>query len=213
MANFVTPCWASWDTTACSPARIFPRISGLFRKQRRNASFACLDAQRTTTYHVIAGVHRAEPGFREKLRVGLGLAEGVFIRRSCGGGLDGEVPVGQRELGVDLLQAVLEGVGDDGVVGQEPETVVELSSPPSGEEKERKTRNEGGGPGKPVFATTPIESDGPHSGGARVRSKRLPRCPTTKPLLIKEAVGRRAGTRRCFRGTNRISKQARGGVT
>lgn len=40
--------------------------------------------------------------------------------------LYGEVPVGESELGVDELQAVLESVGDEGVARQEAKTVMEL---------------------------------------------------------------------------------------
>lgn len=76
---------------------------------------------------IVVTIVCAEPGileYRRRARKemgGIGLI-GVTDYRT----LDREVPVGYSQLWVDLLQAVLEGVGYESVVGQETKTLVKL---------------------------------------------------------------------------------------
>lgn len=78
----------------------------------------------TLTHHVVVGVGRTKPRLLEERRVdNLFAVNAGDLRLDI---VDGEVPVRQRELWVDSLQAVLEGGGNQGVADQEAEAVVEL---------------------------------------------------------------------------------------
>ena len=71
----------------------------------------------------------AKPGLLKDRRSQRGAEHVVHVlgsSRSGRGRLNREVPVGEGELGINVLEAVLERVGQQAVTGQEPETVVEL---------------------------------------------------------------------------------------
>lgn len=76
---------------------------------------------------MIVRVTSAEPRLSHHRRPALRLRiVDAFLVSKLLRALYGEVPVRESELGVDELQAVLEGVGDEGVTRQEAKTVVEL---------------------------------------------------------------------------------------
>lgn len=91
----------------------------------RQERTACQATGNTATYHAIFSVARAEPGGLQQWGRGLWLHLILGVSTPCRL-LDGEVPVRYRELGVDFLQAILEGVRKHRVTRQESKTVVEL---------------------------------------------------------------------------------------
>lgn len=70
---------------------------------------------RSRTFHrVVVRVGAAEPGRLEQRRSAFGLVDVVFLGL-LGRRLDGVVPVGKCQLGIDKLQAELERVGQERV--------------------------------------------------------------------------------------------------
>lgn len=101
-------------------------------------------ARARSPHHVGRRVRRAEPGLLKEWRLYRGAEDVVKVLVGGGAGrgrLDGEVPVRQGQLRVDLLQAVLEGVGQQAVVRQETEAVVELLAQINVGKEKQKTKN------------------------------------------------------------------------
>lgn len=69
-------------------------------------------------YLTVTGVVSAKPGGRQQRRVALRL-KNTRTRPASGRTFYREVPVGQRKLGVDTLQAVFESVRQQRVARQE----------------------------------------------------------------------------------------------